>query len=95
MWSHKKLEGLRAALKGEPWTLVAGIPREQLATEGGAEDILEILDQKFEIDRQQQKMKCLDDFFREKGERIKYFVSCFDLMFRKCMTVGIGDDRYP
>ena len=67
MWRHKKLEGfpgfkLREVLKGEPWTMEAGVPQEQLASEGDVEDILEILDQKYGRDRQQQRMRCLDDF---------------------------------
>ena len=66
MWKHKKLEGflgfkLRAALKQEPWTLMVGVPQEQLARER-VEDILKILDQKYGIDRKQQNMRCLDDF---------------------------------
>ena len=95
MWRHQNLESfpgfkLRAALKGEPWTVVAGIPRTKLASEGGVEDILEILDQKYGMERQQQKMRCQDDFVRaerEKVESIKDFVSRFDLIFRKCIAV--------
>ena len=74
---------LRPALKEEPWTIVAGIPQEQLAMDG-VEDILETLDQKYGIDRQQQNTRCLDDFFWVKGEKeknIKNFESHFDLMF--------------
>ena len=50
----KKLEGyfgfkLRTALKEEPWILVARLPREQVASKGGIKDMLDILDQKYEL----------------------------------------------
>ena len=54
IWRDKKLEGyfgfkLRTALKEEPWILVARLPREQVASKGGIKDMLDILDQKYEL----------------------------------------------
>ena len=64
MWKDQKLEGypgfkLRNALKGEPWTLVAGIPRERVAQERRIQDMLDVLDQKYGKDRKQQKIAYL------------------------------------
>ena len=79
MWRHQKLEGfpgfkLREALKRKPWILVAGTHREQLAREGGVEDILEILDQNYGIDRQQQKTRCQDNFFQVERKHQRFLV---------------------
>ena len=48
MWKHKKLGvnsgfKLRVALKGQIWTLVAGLPKEQLAIEEGVEKVLNLI----------------------------------------------------
>ena len=99
IWRQQKVEGypgfrLRAALTGELWTLVAGLSREQLASEKGVEMVLDILDQKYGTEQRQQKIRCLDEFLRvekEKGESIQDYVSRFDMMFRKCLAVGIDD----
>ena len=59
MWRKQRLESyhgfkLRSALKGEPWTLVAEVPREHVASEEGVKDIFDILDQKYGVDVRQE-----------------------------------------
>ena len=55
------------ALKVEPWALISGINREQIAREEGIQTMLDILDQKYGRDRKQQKINYLDEFFRVDG----------------------------
>ena len=74
---------------------MAGLPREQVAGDGVTE-ILKILNQKYGVDVEKEKIKCLDEFFRvERGrdERVQDYVSRFDLMSRKCMAIGMEDMR--
>ena len=65
IWREQNWEGypglkLRSALKGEPWTLVAGLPRGQVAGEKGVEEKLNILDQKYRVDMEKEKKRSPD-----------------------------------
>ena len=51
IWMRRAIQ-LRIGKMEEPWTLVAGLPQKQLASERGVKDMLDIFDQKYGMDRQ-------------------------------------------
>ena len=63
--------------------MVARLPREQVASERRIKDTLDILIQKYGVDMEQQKIICLDEFFRiERGkeETFKDYMNQFNVV---------------
>ena len=87
---------LRTALKVELWMLVSRLPGEQVASEGGIKDMLDMLNQKYVVDMERQKILCLDEFFRVKRgkeESVKDFVSRFNVMSCKMSSSRKGEHK--
>jgi len=85
---------IRSALQGEPWELIEGIKKEDLAKKDGVEKIFSILDKKYGEDLKREKIRNMNELFRierKKDEKIKDFVSRFDMIMRKCISNGMPE----
>lgn len=83
---------IRAALNGEAWELVGGLPIEEIVKPQGWEKIFAVLDQKYGTDKRREKMESMNSFFRierTKEESMQNFVSRFDMELRRCMKFGM------
>src|SRR6201990_3391501 len=72
IWRNKtvdKYPGLtiRSALSGEPWELVGGLPREEIASIEGVNKIMSVLEKKYSSDKKREKMDSMNDFLGLKG----------------------------
>jgi hypothetical protein len=99
IWRNKtvdKYPGLtiRSALSGEPWKLVGGLPREEIASIEGVNKIMSVLEKKYSSDKKREKMDSMNAFFRierKPMEDIQDFVSRFDVALRRCNAAGMAE----
>src|SRR6201990_2650950 len=84
---------IRSALSGEPWELVGGLPREEIASLEGVNKIMSVLEKKYSSDKREM-MDSMNAFFRierKPMEDIQDFVSRFDVALRRCNAAGMAE----
>ncbi|KAB7502446.1 hypothetical protein Anas_13857 [Armadillidium nasatum] len=94
LWINTLGLTIRSALSGEPWELVGGLPREEIASLEGVNKIMSVLEKKYSSEKKRVRMDSVNAFFRiemKPMEDIQDFVSRFDVVLRRCNAAGMAE----
>jgi len=90
LWKHPGIQ-LRNALRGEAWEMVGDLKTYEIQGKEGYGKILEILDRRYSIRKECQKLNIMNEMYRierRMKESITDYVNRFQMVYRRCKSVG-------